>query len=84
GLTPPEAMEMLRQCFTEESEGLHRSFQTHQEAIDSYQAYIAPLDYLSLANRSMTLMASNSPAKYLKRQVKALQSFRQNHPELAF
>lgn len=83
GLTPPEAMEMLRQCFTEESEGLHRSFQTHQEAIDSYQAYIAPLDYLSLANRSMTLMASNSPAKYLKRQAQALQSFRQHHPELS-
>ncbi|OLP19401.1 P-aminobenzoate N-oxygenase AurF [Leptolyngbya sp. 'hensonii'] len=63
-----EARSMIHQCFTQESEGLHRSFQTHQEAIASYKAYLDKLDYIWPSNRSMTLMASNSMAKYLATQ----------------
>jgi hypothetical protein len=77
-----EAMAMLGHCFTKESEGLHRSFQTHQEAVESYRAYVANLEHLSSANQKMELMASNSPEKYLQCQTKALRSFSQQKPEL--
>ena len=63
-----EAKEAVRVCFTEETEGLHRSYQTHQEAMESYKAYLEPLDYVWQSNKQMSLMASNSIAKYLKRQ----------------
>jgi hypothetical protein len=66
-----DAKTMLHRCFTAESEGLHRSFQTHQEACASYQAYLDKLDYIWPNNRTMSLMASNSIEKYLHRQRQA-------------
>jgi hypothetical protein len=70
-----EAKEMMRLCFTCESEGLHRSYQTHQEAVESYQVYLEKLDYLGKNNREMSLMASHSIPKYLATQRKAFQTF---------
>jgi hypothetical protein len=70
-----DAQVMLRRCFTEESEGLDRSYQTHQEAIASYKVYVEKLGYLWKSNREMSLMATNSIAQYLVTQQKALQRF---------
>ncbi|MBW4668652.1 MAG: P-aminobenzoate N-oxygenase AurF [Cyanomargarita calcarea GSE-NOS-MK-12-04C] len=66
-----EAVEMMRRCFTEESEGLHLSYQTHTEAIDSYKVYLEKLDYVWQSNKQMSLMSSNSLTKYLTTQKKA-------------
>ncbi len=75
GMSDREAKEMMVACFTQESEGLHRSYQTHQEAMESYKVYVEKLDYVWPSNREMTLMAANSLPKYLKTQQRAMQKF---------
>ncbi len=88
-LSDIDAKEMMRRCFTEESEGLHRSFLTHQEAMASYKVYVEKLamasykvyveklDYLWQRNREMSLMGSNSIPQYLATQKRACQRFQQ-------
>ncbi len=70
-----DAKAMMRRCFLEESEGLHRSFLTHQEAMASYKVYIEKLDYLWKRNREMSLMAGNSIPRYLATQQSAFERF---------
>lgn len=74
-LDEPAAKTMMRSCFTEESAGLHRSFQTHQEALQSYRVYVEKLGYLWNSNREMSLMATNSIKNYLAVQKRAFQRF---------
>ncbi|MGI2903140.1 P-aminobenzoate N-oxygenase AurF [Tolypothrix sp. VBCCA 56010] len=74
-MTDIEAKEMMRLSFTQESEGLHRSYQTHTEAIESYKVYLDKLNYIWQSNKQMSLMASNSIAKYLETQQKSFSSF---------
>lgn len=69
------AKAMLISCFAQETEGLHRSFQTHNEAISSYRIYLEPLEFISADNKEVKIMASNSIEKYLKTQKKALKKF---------
>lgn len=69
-----EAKEMMRLSFTQESEGLHRSYQTHTEAMESYKVYLDKLNYVWQSNKEMSLMASNSIPKYLEMQRKAFSS----------
>jgi hypothetical protein len=69
-----DAKEMMRVCFTQESEGLHRSYQTHREVMESYKVYLEKLDYIWQSNREMSLMASNTIPKYLANQKKHFQS----------
>ncbi len=68
GMDEAEAKDMMCRCFTEETEGLHNSFQTHSEAMESYKVYLQPLDYLWKSNLEMSLMAENSISKYLNNQ----------------
>ncbi|NEU74883.1 P-aminobenzoate N-oxygenase AurF [Hassallia byssoidea VB512170] len=70
-----EAKEMMRLSFTQESEGLHRSYQTHTEAMESYKVYLDKLNYVWQSNKQMSLMASNSIPKYLEMQQKSFSSF---------
>ncbi|MBE9029684.1 P-aminobenzoate N-oxygenase AurF [filamentous cyanobacterium LEGE 11480] len=74
------AKNMMQQCFTTESDGLHRSFQTHQEAMASYRAYIAKLDYVWPSNHEMTVMSGNSIKQYLQRQQRSWAKFSQRLP----
>ena len=79
-MTHKDAKSMMVQCFTQPSEGLHQSFQTHQEAMRAYRAYIDPLGYVWRSNREMSTMAAASIEHYLSAQRKALPRFlkRQN------
>ena len=70
-----EAQAMMQVCFTQESEGLHRSYRTHQEATASYQAYLDPLDYVWSTNRTMAIMEQASIEAYLRTQRSALAKF---------
>ncbi len=70
-----QAKEMMRQCFTQESDGLHQSYQTHHEAMSAYRAYIAPLTYVWPSNREMRVMATASIEQYLRRQRRSLPKF---------
>jgi hypothetical protein len=79
----PEALEMMRSCFTSESGGLHRSYETHTEAVESYKAYLDPVDYISQSNRKMSIMAANSISKYLATQTKAFNAFSDRTTSLA-
>jgi hypothetical protein len=72
GMDKTEAQAMIHQCFTEESEGLHRSYQTHATARESYQAYLSNVDYAWASNKEMSLMGANSIPKYLATQRRAL------------
>lgn len=74
-MTDSEAKDMMRKCFTEESEGLHRSYATHREAIASYKVYLEKVDYAWKSNKEMSLMSANSIHKYLATQNKAFSSF---------
>jgi len=67
GMDDADATEMIRKCFTEESDGLHASYRTHQTAVESYRAYVADMDYVSDENKAMSLMAKNSVGDYLKK-----------------
>lgn len=69
------AQAMMRACFTQESEGLHRSYRTHQDAMASYQAYLEPLDYVWPSNRTMAIMQQASIEGYLHVQRQALTTF---------
>lgn len=71
-LPEAEAKQMLWSCFGEETEGLHRSFATHRQAMQSYKCYLDPLDYIWSSNRHMTVMASQSLDTYLTCQRRAL------------
>lgn len=75
GMSKGEAIEMMRRCFTQETDGLYRSYQTHQEAIASYQVYLEKVNYAWPSNRQMSIMASNSIAKNLVRQQQAFKQF---------
>lgn len=68
-----EAQAMLQACFTQETAGLHRSYQTHREAVAAYQAYLDRVQYLWGSNRELSLMAANSIPRYLATQQRALQ-----------
>jgi hypothetical protein len=75
GMGKRDAREMLRRCFTEESAGLHEAHRIHREAVESYRAYVAPLDYVSQANREMRHMAGSTLPGYLDRTRAALAGF---------
>lgn len=66
-----EAKAMMRRCFTEESEGLHRSYRTHREAVDSYKVYLEKVGYAWQRNRDMALMNTNSIETYVQVQRRA-------------
>lgn len=69
------AREMMRRCFTEESTGLHEAYRIHRLAVDSYRAYVDPLDYVSRENREMRLMAGSTVEDYLRRGRAAFRRF---------
>lgn len=70
-----EAREMLRRCFAEESAGLHEAHRLHRQAVEAYRAYVAPLAYVSPANRPMRLMAGSTLGGCLRRTRAALAGF---------
>jgi hypothetical protein len=67
GMDDRAAREMMRRCFTEESEGLHESFRTHRTAMASYQRYLEPLEYVAPENRSMKHMAKSTVTGWIER-----------------
>lgn len=70
-----EATQMLSACFTRESTGLQSSFETHRTAVESYKAFVESMNYLSVKNRNMNIMAGNSISAYLQQNKKALARF---------
>ncbi|MDX2097195.1 MAG: P-aminobenzoate N-oxygenase AurF [Leptolyngbyaceae cyanobacterium bins.59] len=76
-----DARAMMQACFTQETAGLHRSFQTHQEALASYKVYLEKLGYVWKSNREMTLMGKNSIPRYLTLQKHQMQQWQRN-PEI--
>lgn len=70
-----EARAMMQACFIQESDGLHHSYHTHQEAMASYRAYLEPLDYVWSSNRAMNIMEQASIEQYLYTQRRALPRF---------
>ena len=74
GMSAPEAAEMMRRCFGEETEGLRQSFRIHDEAVESYKAYLDPLAYVSRENRTMAVMGGNDIGRHLAVNRRALKA----------
>ena len=70
-----EAIQMMRRCFCEENDGQHASRKLQEIAYSSYCTFIEPVEYLTDANREMRLMRSNSVARYLKQNCRAMEKF---------
>ncbi|MBL8551698.1 MAG: hypothetical protein JNJ73_17050 [Hyphomonadaceae bacterium] len=66
GMDEREAREMLRRCFTEESEGFHASATSHHTAVDNYRAYVEKTELLTPANREMRRMSASDLASRLR------------------
>jgi len=75
GMSDGEAKQMIKDCFTKESDALHHSFATHRTAVDSYKAYLVDFDYVDTKNKQMEIMSKNSVAKYLETGKKAFERF---------
>jgi hypothetical protein len=75
GLDHRAAVQMMRRCYGEESEGMHQAHTLHETARASYQRFISPLNYLSRDNMEMKVMAQTSLAGTLARNRVALDSF---------
>lgn len=65
GMDAGDAWEMIRRCFTEETEALHAAHRLHQTAVESYRAFVDPLPYVNAANRAMSVMAASTISEYL-------------------
>ena len=73
-----EAKEMMRKCFTEESDALYQSYKIHETAVTSYRAYLDPIEYVNKNNKQMTLMGRSSIDEYLKANRRAFNKFSRN------
>jgi len=76
GMGHADAVEAIRRCFCEESEGMLASFKTHRESVDSYKAYLQDFNYVNKSNKELALMSSNNLEKHLKTNRKAFESFK--------
>jgi hypothetical protein len=74
GMDDRDARDMLRKCFTEENDATHSAYELHRIANESYQAYVESINYLSVHNREMRLMAGNSIPAYLQQNINALRN----------
>jgi hypothetical protein len=78
GMERDEALETMRGCFCQENEGQHRSVNLQKSAVESYRAFVDPVDHLNRANREMRLISSNSLERYLKQNQRAMKRFQRN------
>lgn len=65
GMDEGDARDMLKRCFTEESEGFHASAASHRTAVDNYRAYVEKTDLLAPHNRTMRRMSESNVAARL-------------------
>jgi hypothetical protein len=77
GMDDGAARQMMWKCFAQENDGIRDSFRLHDQAIESYKAYLDPLAYVDHGNRTMSTMSGNSIDHYLAENRKALNGF---HP----
>lgn len=70
-----EALEMMRRCFCQENEAIHRSFSTHQTAKESYIQYMHNLSYINPQNLAGGKMQETSIAGYLNQNSIAYDRF---------
>jgi hypothetical protein len=69
------ALEMMRQCYCAENQGMHNAYATHQTAIASYRKYFDEVEYLTDDNRHMRRAADNSIQRVLEDNQRAFQRF---------
>ena len=70
-----ESVQMLERCFCEENDAIHSAFKSMNVAIESYQKYLAPLNYVSVTNKQLKLMRKMTIPKYLNNNINKLQRF---------
>ncbi len=65
GLDHAGALDMLRRCFCEDSEGLRKSAETHRTAVESYKRYLEGLPHVTRENREMSIIGASSVERVL-------------------
>lgn len=71
-----DAVEAIRRCFCEESEGMLASYKTHRESVDSYKAYLQDFQYINKSNKELSLMTKNNVEKHLAENRRGFERFR--------
>lgn len=71
-----DALEAIRRCFCEESEGMLASYKTHRESVDSYKAYLQDFQYINKSNKELSLMTKNNVEKHLDENRRGFERFR--------
>jgi hypothetical protein len=72
GLSAPEALQRIQECFGEEHEGLHVSAQWHQQLLNDHCRFFQEFSYLWPVNRDFRLMASGGKLDRVMAQNKIL------------
>lgn len=75
GMDRAGALDMIRRCFCEQTEGLVASQGTHSTAVESYRAYVEHMAFVSESNRDMRLMAGSSIGAMLAANRRGLARF---------
>lgn len=69
------ALDMMKDCFTKESQGMHNSRKTHETAREHYKTYLDKLDFIDPEVKAMAHMGKNNLANQLKANEKAFRRF---------
>jgi hypothetical protein len=75
GMDDGLAKNLMYRCFAEENSGNIAAFQTLCTAIDSYERFLDPLEYVSKNNRNLSIMKKTTFANYIRTNKSALRSF---------
>ena len=75
GLGEKDAKDLVKRSFSEENDGMHAAFKTHQTALDSYKQYLGDMKYVWKANKDMSVMGKNSLASHLETNRRALRAW---------
>lgn len=70
-----EALQMMEDCFTRDSDGLQAANNTRLLAIHSYKEYVSSLKYIDEVNREMSIMSGNDVYNHLAVNQQALKAF---------
>lgn len=76
GMSDQEALHWLERSLCEEHEGFHNNLKYHDRLLTDLQRLFADIDYLSAANRNMTVMAGGTIARSLQQNTQAFSKFK--------
>ncbi|MDJ0595121.1 MAG: hypothetical protein QNJ72_34935 [Pleurocapsa sp. MO_226.B13] len=76
GMSQPEALHWMQQCFCSEHEGFYLAMKNHQHLLTAFRNFFDDFDYLWSVNRDMKLMESGGDiSKAIQNNIKTFKQF---------